>query len=577
MSQSPYRINSENMAFLRRLSQLLTPLLVVQLARAGKSAQASGTTIEEWTQLLSLLRENPYALSVLYQLCLSQSKVFSSGITYTPPDLAYETAKAAAQYIIGDKLSVLDPACGGGILLRSLIDVLGSRVQRAAGIDLDQNAAPLTEFTCNGCGVAIETLTYDALLNPPPPKSYDAIIMNPPYGSSRDRPNLEINKYFLKNTFGRRAGGKINLYMAFVLSYLSVLKEYGVLTAIIPNSWLGINDGAAFRETLIKSRIIREIKFNSLDTFPDIGAETVVLTLQMSPADSFRVHFLDRTSKVINFSDLKDASKIPLLNSSPIFASSYREQTLSSWNELFEPKIALQAYRTGGGTPPQTIEVVKTHPFHSRISRGSSIKYLEGGDVRRYALNWSGSYLDYGPWLAEHPPRSRFSGPRIVVREILGAPPRIIQATILEEDAAYNRSILQIKLLVPHKYEELLTLLGYLNSSIASLHILQQGRKAQRALFPKLVIADLKDLPVPKELFSAKIQLAELVHMRLLCKDPVKAAELDNQIDLTIADALEIREPIFQVHREIETISRRLGLKISGPELNTASRGEFRA
>ena len=44
---------------------------------------------------------------------------------------------------------------------------------------------------------------------------------------------------------------------------------------------------------------------------------------------------------------------------------------------------------------------------------------------------------------------------------------------------------------------QLLALLGILNSNLASFVIMQRGRKSQRRIFPKIVNDDLKDFPLP--------------------------------------------------------------------------------
>ena len=129
------------------------------------------------------------------------------------------------------------------------------------------------------------------------------------------------------------------------------------------------------------------------------------------------------------------------------------------------------------------------------------MRYLEGRDVARFRVSWSGRFLRYGPWLAEHPPLSRFDGPRVLVREIIGKTPRVVYAAYVDEQYVYNRSILHVRL---KKYNEQAkiyaqALTGILNSPLASFVLRHRGRKTQRRLFPKLVNDDLKEFPLPIE------------------------------------------------------------------------------
>ena len=64
-------------------------------------------------------------------------------------------------------------------------------------------------------------------------------------------------------------------------------------------------------------------------------------------------------------------------------------------------KSGLKAYEGGKGDPSQTKEMKKNRVYHSMEKQDETyIKYLQGKDVCRYKLNWSGEYLKYGNNLA---------------------------------------------------------------------------------------------------------------------------------------------------------------------------------
>ena len=71
-------------------------------------------------------------------------------------------------------------------------------------------------------------------------------------------------------------------------------------------------------------------------------------------------------------------------------------------------------------------------------------------DVMRYQYRHSGSYLKYGPWLAEPQKIERFSGTRILIREIINSAPYILNSCAIEERALYNKSIIHILLSLIH-------------------------------------------------------------------------------------------------------------------------------
>ena len=230
-----------------------------------------------------------------------------------------------------------------------------------------------------------------------------------------------------------------------------------------------------------------------------------------------------------------------------VFFQSFR---LDSDESPFLPMIALQAYAEGKGTPPQSREVVETHPFHSRERIDDSCyPYLEGSDIEPYRIRWSGSWLRYGSWLAEPQSIDRFSGPRIVIREILGTPPSLLRCALLEETMLYNKSVLHILPRQPERRNLLLALLAVLNSSLASFIILQRGRKSQRKLFPKVVNDDLKDFPIPFSFFDKCQRLAGMASD--LCTPDGPAAEMVNaaqdEIDREVFKLYRLKPPDIEV------------------------------
>lgn len=84
----------------------------------------------------------------------------------------------------------------------------------------------------------------------------------------------------------------------------------------------------------------------------------------------------------------------------------------------FDVRSGLQV-RKGKGNPSQTAEDVKNHVFdREKWEDENSYRYLQGRDVGRYWINWSGQWMQYGPWLSQPREIGIFSRKRILVREI---------------------------------------------------------------------------------------------------------------------------------------------------------------
>ena len=107
--------------------------------------------------------------------------------------------------------------------------------------------------------------------------------------------------------------------------------------------------------------------------------------------------------------------------------------------ELFDVRTGLQAYERGKGNPPQTAEDVRNHIFDRQHCENShSIRYLEGRDVERYRIHWSGLWMQYGPWLSQPREIGIFTRPRILLREITGQSPYCLNYMYAEKQFLNN-------------------------------------------------------------------------------------------------------------------------------------------
>jgi hypothetical protein len=176
-----------------------------------------------------------------------------------------------------------------------------------------------------------------------------------------------------------------------------------------------------------------------------------------------------------------------------------------SLDEVCSVKAGLQAYEKGKGTPVQTSEDVKNRPYDFTYQYNQeTYKYLEGSDVLRYGISWSGTWLWYGSHLAAPRTFDLFSDEKIIVREITGKYPKCIVATYSNETYLYNRS--NIAVVKREDYDiSLKYITALLNSSLMSYYFIKNTAKAERKLFPKIILNDLRLFPI-KEISSEQQQ-----------------------------------------------------------------------
>ncbi|MCB0338323.1 MAG: N-6 DNA methylase [Bdellovibrionales bacterium] len=382
-------------------------------------------------------------------------------------------------------------------------------------------------------------------------EGFDVIVGNPPYGISRNDQISEAENRILRRRYKAFCTGKANKYILFLARSCELLSSKGSLCFVVPNSWLGIKSAVGLRSYLLNNNLIESVSTYSYPVFADPKLEVVVLQLRKGRE---RESFVIQNSNNPASHSVIPRFKIPRQNclrksdcTIPLIWSEKIEKILNRIDQISFPlgsnespflsRIALQAYATGKGTPRQTKADIKNRSFDYDFKFDeSTYRYLKGSDVQRYKLKWSGTWLRWGPWLAEPQKLEYFRGSRVIVREILAPFPYILTAAYTDLDYLYNKSALHVLLKAP-KYDAndknlLLALSGILNSRLASLVVRTRGKKSQRRLFPKILNEDLMHFPCSTRIFESARDLADLVSNMNSAR--FNAIELQQEIDSAV-------------------------------------------
>ena len=158
-------------------------------------------------------------------------------------------------------------------------------------------------------------------------------------------------------------------------------------------------------------------------------------------------------------------------------------------------KAGFKAYEKGKGTPKQTAEDVKNRIYdYDYKFDDDTYRYLDGANVLRYGIHWTGIWTRYGKHLAAPRTFDLFSGEKIIVREITSDFPRCINATYSDEIYLFNMS--NIAIVKRNDDFSLKYILALLNSSLMSYYFKKNTAKAERKLFPKIILNDLRLFPI---------------------------------------------------------------------------------
>ena len=187
-----------------------------------------------------------------------------NGVHYTPPELAGFLARQTVACIgarNNNRLTILDPACGDGELLASLVEALRdepkwSGVEIAVvGYETDSQAVELTRRRLKPLGLREIRIRNEDFLDSQLHESFDCVIANPPYVRTQILGSLAAQR--LARKF--RLTGRLDLYQAFAKAISEVLRSGGVLGLLTSNRFLTVKAGAAMRQLLRKNFELQQV------------------------------------------------------------------------------------------------------------------------------------------------------------------------------------------------------------------------------------------------------------------------------------------------------------------------------
>lgn len=330
---------------------------------------------------------------------------------------------------------------------------------------------------------------------------FDIVVGNPPYVFARDNFSEIEKNYYIKNYVS--SNYQINTYILFMEKSFKLLKNKGYASMIVPNSWLMMYSGKGIREYILEKIKLLEIVNLAGHSFENVNVETVIY-FGYKEKGEFVTRVLLNKGKEFIYSHSKNS--ISFINEEEKLFKVFSDECSEEINkkifknsialdEIVEIKAGLQAYEKGKGIPKQTEEDVKNRPYdYTYKFDEETYKYLEGNNVVRYSINWSGQYLKYGENLAAPRSVELFNGKKIIIREITGAFPKNIISTYTEEFYLYNRSNIGI-IEKENKKIDLKYILVVLNSTLISYYFMKNTAKSVRKLFPKIILNDLRKFP----------------------------------------------------------------------------------
>lgn len=497
-------------------------------------------------------------------------------------DKSYEKRERQAYGQYQDFLQnvkVVDPACGSGAFLVYVFDYLLAENQRVAsilgnnlfssedyvksilknniyGVDLNDESVEITKLSLwlksAQKGKKLTTLDSNikcgnSLVDDPDiagtkafdwnkefadvfkQGGFDVIIGNPPYGVSFDS---DEKNYLLK--FDSLVPD-FEAYIYFISLVKKLLKPHGILSYIFPNTFLSTLYGVKYRKHLFDNFTVYDLVNLSNDpTFSDASVRTVVMSVQNKTSN-----YQTKLSSIIsdkNIEYVADVSKKELLDSVDNLLSLFNLDKNSGKvvKKIRDMSKPMSSYFTisQGYIPYRRSDLIKqfgelegnrivdNREWHSSIKLSADyVPEVAGKELYRYSLTPSyGSYIKYGKHVASYVDPKFFVSPRILIREITADR---LYAAYTELELYNNPSIINS---IPKDSEvNPKAVLAIVNSKLIGWYHNVTSPKANKGLFPKILINDVRNLPIvavsnPKQLADYADEMQQL-NEQLLTKN----------------------------------------------------------
>jgi len=257
---------------------------------------------------VSLLRQDDSAQLALLPQLPSEFSDKSHGAVYTPQFIARFFARFLREHTPPyqfKRLSSIDPACGSGIFLRTLLefqcdptndslrpDLVEAAFLNTVGVDKDPNAVAAARLSLSLLHLVL-TNTLPRELSvfsrdffdpiPLPARAegpFDAVLLNPPFVSLDTQDNATRAR--LTEFLGPLGGGRVDLYLAFLKHSIETLRPGGFGLFVLPHSFLLSKSAKGIREWLLERCWVRCLAdLSAIRVFEDSSVYIILLILQV--------------------------------------------------------------------------------------------------------------------------------------------------------------------------------------------------------------------------------------------------------------------------------------------------------
>ncbi len=363
---------------------------------------------------------------------------------------------------------------------------------------------------------------------------FDVVIGNPPYGV---KPN-EMGKEYFSSLYSATD----DIYTIFIEHGLKIISENSNVSFINPITWL---TGSKYKNTrnlfTKKYSLVKAINL-PYDIFADAYVDTGIYCFQRKANEKSEVFEFNPKDK-LKIEDLLNI-EFKTLNrkvwtSKPDLKINLNESDNSIFWKLDSVSTKLSDFA-------ETVRGILADKSNYNADSGQDFKKVFTGNLNRYILDESFSFIKYGDNLKEKPKSySFFIGERILIRRIISRQFRMM-ATYTDKEFVCKKDIYIIKLnenSLSYKY-----ILALLNSKLLSFYKTKNSGSAKKDDFTQITLGDIRQLPIPKiELLNQQIFIKLVDDILIAKKGNQDTTTMESQIDQLVYQLYNLTEEEIKI------------------------------
>jgi phospholipid N-methyltransferase len=230
---------------------------------------------------------------------IKEARKYQAFYTKSTPIVDYMVSKLSLKD--GDK--IFEPCGGDGVFVEAIlennefahIDICELNSQSVA--TLYNKFSNYRNVTIRECDTLLDTeLNFNSCFG----GVYDKIIANPPYGAWQDYYKRAVLKKMYPDLYAKES------YALFLYRCIELLKEDGILSFIIPDTFLNLHSHKALRHHILSKTQIIELALFPSSFFPGVNfgyANLSIITLRKN--NDFRACIDNRVNVINGFSNVE--------------------------------------------------------------------------------------------------------------------------------------------------------------------------------------------------------------------------------------------------------------------------------